>query len=270
MTERKQAAERFRLVVEAATSGMVMSDRNGKILLVNSQTEKLFGYERKELLGQSIEILVPESSRELFIGLHREFHVQPLARVMGSGREVNARRKDGTPFPVEIGLTPIEEGISALISITDITERKRAEAKLRESEERFRVTFFQAAVGIAQTNIDGQWLLLNPRFCEILGYSRDELCGKTFIDITHPDDREASIAASRKLLAGEISSWSSEKRYIRKDGIMVWARLFVSLVRNQHNQAQYFVSVVEDITEKIQAERALQESRQELRAFAAA
>jgi PAS domain S-box-containing protein len=150
----------------------------------------------------------------------------------------------------------------------DITESKLAEAALRESEERFRVTFFQAAVGIAQTSLDGQWLLLNPRFCEILGYSRDELRGKTFIDITHPDDHEASLMGSRKLLAGEISSWSSEKRYIRKDGITVWARLFVSLVRNQHNEPQYFVSVVEDITEKIQAQRALQQSRQELRALA--
>ena len=130
-------------------------------------------------------------------------------------------------------------------------------------------SFFQAAVGIAQvTNLDGQWLLLNPRFYEILGSSEDELRGKTFIDITHPDDREASISAHRKFLAGEISLWSSEKRYIRKDGITVWARVFVSLVRNQLNEAQYFVSVVEDITEKIQAQRALQQSRRELRALA--
>jgi PAS domain S-box-containing protein len=150
----------------------------------------------------------------------------------------------------------------------DITEGKQAEAALRESDERFRVTFFQAAVGIAQTSLDGQWLLLNPRFCEILGYSEDELRGKTFVDMTHPDDREASLSAHRKFLAGEIASWSSEKRYIRKDGITVWARVFVSLVRNKQNEAQYLVSVVEDITEKIQAERALQQSRQELRALA--
>ena len=158
---------------------------------------------------------------------------------------------------------------SRLVGVNlDITEGKQAEAAMRESEERFRVFFFQAAVGIAQTNLDGQWLLLNPRFYEILGYSDDELRGKTFIDITHPDDREASLSAQREFLAGEISSWSSEKRYIRKDGITVWARVFVSLVRDQQNAAQYFVSVVEDITEKIQAERALQQSRRELRALA--
>ena len=270
ITGLKQAEQRFRLAVEAAPSGMVMADHDGKIVLVNSRTEKLFGYRRQELLGQSIEILVPESSRERHVDFRKEFFARPVARPMGVGQDLYARRKDGTRFPVEISLNPIEpdEGHSVLSSIVDITERKRAEAKLRESEERFRVIFFQAAVGIAQTSLDGQWLLLNHRFCEILGYSRDELRGKTFIDITYPDDREAALTASRKLLAGEISSWSSEKRYIGKDGITVWARLFVSLVRDQHNEAQYFVSVVEDITDKIQAERALQQSRQELRALA--
>jgi PAS domain S-box-containing protein len=167
-------------------------------------------------------------------------------------------------------LDPIEagEGCCVLASIVDISERKLAEEKLRESQERFRATFFQAAVGIAQTTTDGHWLLLNDRLCEILGYSRDELRGKTLVDITHPDDREASLAAVRKLLAGEISSWSAEKRYIRKDGVTVWARAFVSLVRDRQNQPLYFIRVAEDITEKVHAERALQESRRELRALA--
>ena len=135
--------------------------------------------------------------------------------------------------------------------ILDITEGKRAEEALRESEQRFRVTFFQAAVGIAQTSLDGQWLLINDRFCEMLGYSQTELRGKNFLDLTHPDDREASRTALCRFLAGEISSWSKkEKRYIRKDGGIVWVRLFISLVRDQHNQPQYFISVLEDITEQ--------------------
>jgi two-component system, cell cycle sensor histidine kinase and response regulator CckA len=146
----------------------------------------------------------------------------------------------------------------------ELERRKHAEAALRESEERFRATFFQAAVGIAQTSPDGQWLLVNDRLGEILGYSSTELCGKTFLEMTHPDDREASRTALRQLLAGEISSWSAEKRCICKDGATVWARLFVSVVRDQHNQAQYFIAAVEDITEKVEAERALQESEQRL------
>jgi PAS domain S-box-containing protein len=155
----------------------------------------------------------------------------------------------------------------ATVSI-NITDRKKAEERLRESEERFRATFFQAAVGMAQTSLEGQWQLLNDRLCEILGYSRDELREKTLIEITHPEDRAASLAAREKLLAGEISSWSSEKRYIRKDGVTVWARLFESLVRDQDNEPQYFVKVVEDITEKIQAQSALRESEEEMRTLA--
>jgi PAS domain S-box-containing protein len=152
--------------------------------------------------------------------------------------------------------------------LADVTERHEAEERLRKSEERFRATFFQAAVGIAQTSVEGQWRLLNDRLCEIVGYSQDELREKRLIEITHPDDCEALLAARHKLLAGEISTWSSDKRYIRKDGVTGWARVFVSLVRNQANEPQYFVTVVEDITEKILAERALQQSRQELRALA--
>jgi PAS domain S-box-containing protein len=143
-------------------------------------------------------------------------------------------------------------------------ERQHAETALRDSEERFRATFFQAAVGIAQTNPDAKWLLLNDRFCEMLGYTPAELRGKTFLDFTHPDDREASLSAVRRLLADEISSWLTEKRYIRKDGAIVWVRLWVSLVRDQDKRPQYFISVVEDVTDRIEAERALRDSERRL------
>jgi PAS domain S-box-containing protein len=145
-----------------------------------------------------------------------------------------------------------------------LSQRRRAETKLRKSEERFRATFFQAAMGIAQTRLQGEWLLLNNRFSEIVGYTQAELRGKTFVDITHPDDREANIVARRQFLAGEISSWSVEKRYIHKNGATVWARVHVSLVRDQHHVPQYFISVVEDITDRVEAERALRDSERRL------
>jgi PAS domain S-box-containing protein len=141
---------------------------------------------------------------------------------------------------------------------------RHVEAALRESEEQFRAIFSQAAVGIAQTSLQGEWLLLNNRFSEIVGYTQAELRGKTFVDITHPDDREANIVARHQFLAGEISSWAVEKRYIHKNGGTVWARVHVALVRDQHNLPQYFISVVEDITDRIQAEHALHESEQRL------
>src|SRR5260370_692033 len=140
LNEQNRADERFRLAVESSPSAMVMVNHEGKIVLVNSQAEKLFGYTRQELIGQTIEMLVPESSRKSHPSLRGEYVAHAQARPMGVGRDLHAQHKNGKQFPVEIGLNPIEteEGIWVLSSIVDITERKRAEATLRESEERFR------------------------------------------------------------------------------------------------------------------------------------
>ena len=130
----------------------------------------------------------------------------------------------------------------------------------------FGAIFSQAAVGIAQTSLTGDWLLVNDRLCQILGYTLAELRTKK-LSRYHSIRTTlcASLGAIRQLLSGEISPGSTEKRYIRKYGTTVWGRLFVSLVRDQNNQPQYFVAVVEEVTDRIHAERALQESQQQLR-----
>jgi two-component system, LuxR family, sensor kinase FixL len=132
------AEQRFRLVVEAAPSGMVMVDRTGAIVMVNTQAERMFGYSRTELLGRSVEILVPPRYRAHHPGLREGFFGEPRARPMGTGRELYGLKKDGSAFPVEIGLNPIatDEGTMVLSAIVDITERKAAEAALRGSEGR--------------------------------------------------------------------------------------------------------------------------------------
>ena len=141
-----------------------------------------------------------------------------------------------------------------------ITGRKPAEEALHESEERFRAIFELAAVGVAQVAKDGGWLDVNQRLCDIVGYTREELLGRTFQDITHPDDLDADLAYVRQMLAGEISTYAMEKRYIRKGGGIVWIALTVSLVRETSGAPKYFISVVENITERKQAEAALRES----------
>ena len=147
ITERKQAEERFRLAVEASPSAIVMVDGQGKILLVNALTEKLFGYSRDELMGQLVESLVPERFRAAHPEHRAEFFAAPEARAMGGGRDLFARRKDGTEFQVEIGLNPIQtnEGMLVLTAIVDITERKRAESELqRHRDELAHVTRISA------------------------------------------------------------------------------------------------------------------------------
>jgi PAS domain S-box-containing protein len=145
--------EPFRLAVEAATTGILIIGRNGRITLVNSQTEKIFGYNRQELAGQPIEILVPRSVRDKHPQVCEEFFSKPEVRSMGSVRELFGIRKDGSEFPIEIGLNPIQtdEGLFAVASIVDITARKRSEQALAE---RVRLAELTAKIGMALTEGD--------------------------------------------------------------------------------------------------------------------
>src|SRR5215831_10363296 len=119
--------------------------------------------------------------------------------------------------------------------------------------------FEQAAVGIAQISLEGTWLRVNHQYCQMLGYSEAELLTKTLKDVTHPDDCEDVLATRRQLLDGVISSHSMEKRYIRRDGTVFWGRLHRSLVRDEENRPQFFIAVVEDVTEKVRVEQALRD-----------
>ncbi len=142
--------------------------------------------------------------------------------------------------------------------------RRRSEQALRESEELSRATFEQAAVGIAHVGVDGRWLRVNDRLCSIVGYSRDELLRSTFQDITHPDDLVADLEQVRGLLDGAVRTYSMEKRYIRRDGSVVWIQLTVSLVRSVEGVPRHFISIVEDITERKRAREALRASEARL------
>ncbi|ODN69767.1 PAS domain S-box protein [Methylobrevis pamukkalensis] len=132
VTDRRAEEERFRLAIEACPSGMVMTDAIGTILLVNAETERLFGYDRDDLVGRPVDILLPHAVRGIHVGLRAEFAAGPSRRAMGAGRDLFALRKDGRSFPVEVGLNPIEtrDGLRILAVVIDITSRKEAEAKI--------------------------------------------------------------------------------------------------------------------------------------------
>jgi PAS domain S-box-containing protein len=139
----------------------------------------------------------------------------------------------------------------------DVTERKRAVAALADSEARFRATFENAAVGVAQLGADGSIRRANASFARMLGYSVEELTTKTFQDLTHPDDLATNLSLLTKALVGETETYSIEKRYVRKDGGIVWASLSVGCVRKADGLVDYFVSVVQDITDRKRAEARL-------------
>ncbi len=149
ISERRRAEARFRVAVEASPAGVVMVDGQGRIVLVNEEVERLFGYDREELIGQSVEVLVPERFRKEHPGFREAFHRDPDTRFMGAGRELFGLRKDGSEVPVEIGLNPIEtdEGLFVLSSIVDISERKREEEERQRLEQQLRQAQKMEAVG---------------------------------------------------------------------------------------------------------------------------
>jgi PAS domain S-box-containing protein len=134
------------------------------------------------------------------------------------------------------------------------TELQLTQEALRESEERFRGAFDNAAIGMALVAPDGRWLQVNRSVCEITGYSEEELLARTFQDITHPDDLRADLAFVHQMLAGEIRTYQMEKRYFHRDGHVVWILLTVSLVHDAHGTPLYFISQIQDISQRKQAE----------------
>ena len=140
---------------------------------------------------------------------------------------------------------------------TDLTERNRIEQELRESEERFRLAFDEAPIGMALVTLDGHFFRVNNALCRYLGYTRDELNGLTFQDLTHRDDLETNLGLHGKLAHGEVALYKFEKRYVRKDGAIVDGMISGSLVRDSKGAPRYFIGQIEDITERKRAERAV-------------
>ncbi|MCB9080065.1 MAG: PAS domain S-box protein [Anaerolineaceae bacterium] len=150
---------------------------------------------------------------------------------------------------------------------TEVGERRQVESSLRQSEERFRATFERAAVGLAQVAPDGRWLRVNQKLCDILGYTRSVLLTLTFQDITHPDDLELDLVYVQQMLAGEIETYTMNKRYFRADGVLIWVDLTVSLMRQVSGEPDYFIAVINDITDLKNAELAVQKSEARYRSL---
>jgi len=257
---------RFRALLESAPDAMVIVNSHGHLVLVNAQAEKLFGYDRAELIGQRIEVLIPPRLRRHPRDHVRSYLREAPARPMGGGLELFGAHRDGTEFPVEISLTPLETDAGTLVSaaIRDVTGRKAAERELQEAEERFRLAFDNAPIGMALVAPEGHWLRVNRALCEMTGYSEEQLLGRTHQEITHPDDLDADLEQVRRILAGEIRSYEIDKRYLCADGSALWTLLSVSLVRDGHGEPRYFISQIQDISERHRIEAANARARRSL------
>lgn len=248
--------ERLHLQIERMPIGCILWDTEFRVVSWNPAASKIFGYQSDEVLNQhAFALLVPDEAQE---------QVQQVWQRLLSGdttaNSINENRtREGRTIFCEWSNTPLtapDGSVSGVLSmVQNITARVEAEEALRRSEEHFRVTFEEAAVGVAHISTTGHWLRVNQKICDILGYSREELLGgMSFQDLTHPDDLDRNVSLLEAAVRGEKPSYSLEKRYIRKNGQEIWCSVTSSYSPENRVDEQYLIGVVTDITAKKQAE----------------
>jgi PAS domain S-box-containing protein len=259
----RESEERLRLIVETAKDfAIFLMDLQGNITTWNPGAESMFGYSRKEILGRNAAVLFTPEDRETH---EPEHEMEGAAR---DGRAEDERwhlRKDGVRVyasGVMRGVRDQSGKLTAYLKIArDITSRKKMEDALKESVGEFRATFHGAAVGQTQSDpATGRLLLVNARFAEIAGYSEEELLKLTFPEITHPDDREQDFSLWQRMIRGETSEYHNEKRYVRKDGTIVWVSASATLIRDAAGKPLRTAAIIQDMTDRRRAEGELRRS----------
>jgi PAS domain S-box-containing protein len=247
-------------------NGLLLYDWNSETeeILWSQNAEQVLGYSSEELTGsidQWKDRIHPDDLEKILQTLERVITTKEPLHI-----EYRMRQKDGTYITVEDKgqFYPDSAGnLNHMVGfVANITEYKHGDSALRESEERFRAVFDQAAVGISLVHPSGQFIGINQRYCDLVGYTKSEMLQLTFQEITYPEDIELNLEYRQQLYSGQIETFSMEKRYICKDGRLQWVNLTVSLMRDSAGVPKYTISVVEDIQERKQAEAALKESEE--------
>ncbi len=263
----RQPDELFRLVVEATPNAIVLANAQGLILLVNSEAEKLFGYDREELVGKPVEMLLPDRYRAAHPGYRSAYAGQPETRAMGAGRELFARRKDGSEVPVEIGLNPVAgpQGTLILSAIIDITERKQTDDRLHASLKEIgdlKAALDEHAI-VAITDPQGRITFVNEKFCAISKYSRGELLGQDHRIINsgfHPTEFIRDLWTT--ITHGRV--WHGEIKNRAKDGSFYWVDTTIVPFLNEQGKPRQYVAIRADITERKRIEDQLRASLKDI------
>jgi PAS domain S-box-containing protein len=251
VTQRRASEEQMRNIIQTSMDGFWVNDSQGRLLDCNEACCRTLGYTREEMLGLSVSDLdAVETPAEA---------VAHIRRTMQQGRdrfETLHRRKDGQVVDIEASVyfQPDVEGGRFHVFMRDITERKRAEAALRESEARFRLLFEHAPIGIALAGPDRSFIQVNRALCDMLGYREAELLGKSFVDVTYPDDVAPNLDVFNCSYTGEITGYQLIKRYLHRNGGVVWTSLTTNVIRDISGAPLYSVGMVENITERVNAE----------------
>jgi PAS domain S-box-containing protein len=269
-SELRESEQRLRKAIVNAPFPIFIHGEDGEITYMSHSCSQMTGYPQSEIntIFKWCEKVYGYRQQQVQAAIDRLYQLED--KIDEGEFEVTTATGETRIWDFSSSpLGQLADGRRAVISMAnDITDIKQAEMLLRESEERFRATFEQAAVGIAHVGATsenlGQWLQVNQKLCNILGYSSEELQQKTFQQVTYPEDLETDLQLVHQLLAREINTYTLEKRYVRKDGLVIWANLTVSLVRDSNTQPKYFISVIEEISDRKQLEETVGQSLRRL------
>lgn len=255
----KESEERFRAIFEQAAVGMSICDLNGRFFRVNQKLCEIVGYSREELLQRTFKDITVVRDRP-----ENEQHIKQLLNHQLPNYSMEKRyiSKTGDIIWVNVMVSLMRNGKNQpnyfIYVVEDITSRKRAEIALMSSEERFRVIFEQAAVGIFKRDTSGNFLQVNQRFCQIVGYTEPELLKLNLTDILESEDLSKHLAYHKNITKDEIKTYQVEQQYIRKDRKKRWVKVVVSVVYESEDYSQYLIGIVEDIQDRKIAEQELE------------
>jgi len=255
--EHMALVKHFDYILKHANDIILLVDKDFVIVEANDKAIETYQYERSELIGKNVNQLrsldIPESNRHDYKILGDSGHLT---------YETIHKRKDGTIFSIEISARKVDiEGVPYYQSIgRDITERKRTEEILRDSEDRFRKIFEESPFSMVMAGKDMGIIKTNSAFCSMLGYTEEEIIGMTFRNFTHPDHISNDDVSMLRLVARDIPVYHTEKRYIRSDGTVIWGSTTVTLIRNNKGEFQFSLAMVEDITARKTARAELDKS----------
>ena len=258
----QESEMRYRAIVEEQTELICRFLPDSTLTFVNEAYCRYFGKKHEDLVGSRFLALIPEDDQ-----MHVKRRLRSLSRVnpvsLSENRVVAANGQVRWLQWTRQTIFDEQGQVTEFQAVgRDITDRKQTEIALQENEQQLRGTFEQAAVGIAHASLDGKFIRVNKRLCEMLGYSEPELMTLMISELTHPDDAERELQAGEQILAGAKEFYTIEKRFIRRDGSELWSNVTVALVRTVAGEAKYAVGVIEDITDRKKAEVELQEAKE--------
>ena len=262
-----EAEAMLRALGEACPDLLYAKDRDGRLRYMNPAGLAVIGRPAAEVIGRTDAEYMPDRAQAETLmrndaRIMRRGCTETVVELVTDARFGETRMWESTKTPLR---DPTSGQVTGLVGIArDVTDARRAERALADSELRFRETFEQAAMGFAHLSLDGRWLRVNRRLCEMLGYNEQELLGRWYEELTHPEDRAANAKGAGKILRGEESILRMDKRYIRKDGTPLWVNLTASVARDEAGTPRYVISVLQDTSRRRAAEAKLAASEARL------